>query len=287
MAGLILRPRIVPISTPKKPTRSKSRAASAHFLTKASLAAACLSRTCDRQTTSVSSGKRRGCCCAIRAPCSPSPPPSSPSSRSSVPALTAASALPLSTFPGTESYRANAVLREHFGRSAPFAVLLRGPAPAIDRQGPDLVRALRASDPACDHPFSLGPRLGPTSAAGTAAGADRRRLPRRPRRLGQRLGRSARPRNRLRDPATGACDPDRVRDPLAGDPGRVDRRRRAQRADRDPDPAASSSSSSSARRSPPPSPCSSARSRSPPRAGCSISSPPGSTSMPSRSPSAR
>jgi RND superfamily putative drug exporter len=49
--------------------------------------------------------------------------------------------------PGTQSSRANAVLREHFGQSAPFAVLLRGPAVAIDRQGPELVRALRASDP--------------------------------------------------------------------------------------------------------------------------------------------
>ena len=38
-------------------------------------------------------------------------------------------------------------LREHFGRSAPFAVLLLGPAPAVDRQGPQLVRALRAADP--------------------------------------------------------------------------------------------------------------------------------------------
>ena len=49
--------------------------------------------------------------------------------------------------PGTPSSEANTVLRDHFGRSAPFAVLLRGPAPAIDRQGPELVRALRASDP--------------------------------------------------------------------------------------------------------------------------------------------
>jgi putative drug exporter of the RND superfamily len=49
--------------------------------------------------------------------------------------------------PGTSSSKANAVLREHFGRSAPFAVLLRGPAAAIDRQGPELVRALRAGDP--------------------------------------------------------------------------------------------------------------------------------------------
>jgi RND superfamily putative drug exporter len=48
---------------------------------------------------------------------------------------------------GTSSERANGMLREHFGESAPFVVLLRGPAAALDRQGPELVRALRA-DPA-------------------------------------------------------------------------------------------------------------------------------------------
>jgi RND superfamily putative drug exporter len=46
--------------------------------------------------------------------------------------------------PGTASAEANALLREHFGDSAPFAILLRGPAPAIDEQGPALVEALRA-----------------------------------------------------------------------------------------------------------------------------------------------
>ncbi len=35
------------------------------------------------------------------------------------------------------------MLREHFGESAPFVILLRGPAEAIDRQGPELIRALR------------------------------------------------------------------------------------------------------------------------------------------------
>jgi RND superfamily putative drug exporter len=45
--------------------------------------------------------------------------------------------------PGTESARAEALLREHFGDSAPFVILLRGPAAALDRQGPRLVRALR------------------------------------------------------------------------------------------------------------------------------------------------
>ena len=49
--------------------------------------------------------------------------------------------------PGTSSARANDMLREHFGESAPFVVLLRGPAAALDRQGPELVRALR-KDPA-------------------------------------------------------------------------------------------------------------------------------------------
>ena len=45
--------------------------------------------------------------------------------------------------PGTSSGRANAILREHFGESAPFVILLRGPAAALDRQGPELVRTLR------------------------------------------------------------------------------------------------------------------------------------------------
>jgi RND superfamily putative drug exporter len=45
--------------------------------------------------------------------------------------------------PGTESSRSNQILREHFGDSAPFAILLRGPAKALDQQGPELVAALR------------------------------------------------------------------------------------------------------------------------------------------------
>jgi RND superfamily putative drug exporter len=49
--------------------------------------------------------------------------------------------------PGTPSSEANEILREHFGDSAPFAILLQGPAPALNRQGPELVRALR-TDPA-------------------------------------------------------------------------------------------------------------------------------------------
>jgi putative drug exporter of the RND superfamily len=45
--------------------------------------------------------------------------------------------------PGTESSSSNALLRQHFGASMPFAILLQGPAAEIDRQGPGLIRALR------------------------------------------------------------------------------------------------------------------------------------------------
>jgi putative drug exporter of the RND superfamily len=45
--------------------------------------------------------------------------------------------------PGTDSSRANQLVAEHFGDSAPFVILLRGPAAAVDRQGPELIRALR------------------------------------------------------------------------------------------------------------------------------------------------
>jgi RND superfamily putative drug exporter len=45
--------------------------------------------------------------------------------------------------PGTNSSRANQLVAEHFGDSAPFVILLRGPAAAVDRQGPELIRALR------------------------------------------------------------------------------------------------------------------------------------------------
>ncbi len=48
---------------------------------------------------------------------------------------------------GTPSAHGQTLAEEHFGASSPFAVLLHGPAAAIDRQGPDLVRALRR-DPA-------------------------------------------------------------------------------------------------------------------------------------------
>ena len=51
---------------------------------------------------------------------------------------------PLSlTVPGTSVAEGNALAERHFGDSSPFVLLLRGPAAAVDRQGPGLVRALR------------------------------------------------------------------------------------------------------------------------------------------------
>jgi putative drug exporter of the RND superfamily len=44
---------------------------------------------------------------------------------------------------GTASSRANQMVREHFGDSAPFPILLQGPPAALDRQGPALIRTLR------------------------------------------------------------------------------------------------------------------------------------------------
>jgi putative drug exporter of the RND superfamily len=45
--------------------------------------------------------------------------------------------------PGTDSSRANQLVADHFDDSAPFVILLQGPPAALDRQGPELIRALR------------------------------------------------------------------------------------------------------------------------------------------------
>lgn len=51
---------------------------------------------------------------------------------------------PLSlTVPGTAAAEAEALADSHFGDSSPFVVLLQGPAAALERQGPRLVRTLR------------------------------------------------------------------------------------------------------------------------------------------------
>ncbi len=44
---------------------------------------------------------------------------------------------------GTESGRAGDLVEERFGDTAPFAILLQGPARELDRQGPALIRVLR------------------------------------------------------------------------------------------------------------------------------------------------
>ncbi|MGD9736571.1 MAG: MMPL family transporter [Solirubrobacterales bacterium] len=49
--------------------------------------------------------------------------------------------------PGTPSSRADELLRQHFGDSEPFAILLEGPPDAVDRQGQEVVSALRRSHP--------------------------------------------------------------------------------------------------------------------------------------------
>jgi putative drug exporter of the RND superfamily len=49
--------------------------------------------------------------------------------------------------PGTDSGRAGALVHRYFGDTAPFAILLQGPPAELDRQGPALIRKLRA-DPA-------------------------------------------------------------------------------------------------------------------------------------------
>jgi RND superfamily putative drug exporter len=48
---------------------------------------------------------------------------------------------------GTSSAEGEALARRHFGASSPFAVVLRGPAGAIERQGPRLAAALRREFP--------------------------------------------------------------------------------------------------------------------------------------------
>ncbi|HEX3609183.1 MAG TPA: MMPL family transporter [Solirubrobacterales bacterium] len=44
---------------------------------------------------------------------------------------------------GTKVHSANRMLSRYFGNTAPFVILLRGKPAAIDRQGPELIRALR------------------------------------------------------------------------------------------------------------------------------------------------
>jgi RND superfamily putative drug exporter len=73
------------------------------------------------------------------------------------------------SIPGTESARGEALMHRYFSQSVPFAVLLHGPAPALDRQGPGLISALRNERGATvvspwDGGSLRGLRLGPRRA---------------------------------------------------------------------------------------------------------------------------
>ena len=74
---------------------------------------------------------------------------------------------------GTPSAHGEALSREHFGDSSPFALMLRGPAGAIERQGPALAAALRR-DPTVTviSPWDPGPaaRKLPASPAAASSG---------------------------------------------------------------------------------------------------------------------
>jgi putative drug exporter of the RND superfamily len=71
--------------------------------------------------------------------------------------------------PGTSAAEGEDLAKSHFGDSSPFAVLLRGPAGAVDRQGTRLVRALRR-DPSATviSPWDRGSVAGLRPSAGKA-----------------------------------------------------------------------------------------------------------------------
>src|SRR5207237_2561347 len=59
--------------------------------------------------------------------------------------------------PGTSASNGEALAQSHFGDSSPFAILLRGPTPALDRQGSALVAELRRGPEAtCLSPWDRG-----------------------------------------------------------------------------------------------------------------------------------
>jgi len=71
--------------------------------------------------------------------------------------------------PGTSAANGEDLAADHFGESSPFIVLLRGPAAAVDRQGPQLVARLRA-EPAATvvSPWDRGAVAGLRPAPGKA-----------------------------------------------------------------------------------------------------------------------
>ena len=181
--------------------------------------------------------RARRCCCATPVACSSASPWSCSCSRSSASASRSKLTPTSLDISGTPASDANEMLRQNFGDTALFAILLQGPADEIDKQGPELVRALRASNPQVTtlSPWDRGSveqlRPAPDKALVIAdfhiddrdgGQGQRRRTRRNPRKA---------------DQAAGQSDPDGLRHPLAGAPGRVDLRQRAGRADRPADPA--------------------------------------------------
>lgn len=77
---------------------------------------------------------------------------------------------PLSlTIHGTSADRGEELAQSHFGDSSPFAVLLQGPASAIEEQGPQLVKALRRErDATVISPWDRGAVDGLRPSAGEA-----------------------------------------------------------------------------------------------------------------------
>ena len=70
---------------------------------------------------------------------------------------------------GTKVHDANGMLRQYFGDTAPFAILLQGKPAAIDRQGPALIRNFRRDPKATTlSPWDVGTvglREGPLTGA--------------------------------------------------------------------------------------------------------------------------
>ncbi len=140
--------------------------------------------------------------------------------------------------PGTDANRANKILRQYFGDSSPFAILLQGPAEGDRRTGPGARPQASRQRPESDDRLALGQGQSRQPAPGAEQGAGPRRLPRQQQRSRPLQSRRTQRHPRRKGDAAAAGDADRLRDPLEGDPGRIDRRLRALRADRPAGPPA-------------------------------------------------
>ena len=119
---------------------------------------------------------------------------------------------------------------------------LRDPAPGPGegdrRTGPGARPHASRQRPESDDRLALGQGQSRQPAPGAEQGAGPRRLPRQQQRSRPLQSRRTQRHPRRKGDAAAAGDADRLRDPLEGDPGRIDRRLRAHRADRPAGPAA-------------------------------------------------